>query len=85
MYRIMTLVKEGRDRYSSLYKFLTYEDDYGETVFYEAKDDKELDAKVEEMLNGRYAKKDFVVVQVKDYNIDVDIVANEPETDSTTP
>lgn len=75
-YRIMILIKEYNDKLSSIYKFLTEEDEDGNKKYYETDDIQELDDKVEEMLNGDYAKKDFIVVQVKEYNIDADIVVN---------
>lgn len=76
MYRIMIVKKEGINKLDNFYQFLTTVDEYGNTVAYEAKDLPELDAKVEEMLNGVYAKKDFIIVEVKNYNIDADIAKN---------
>ena len=73
MYRIM-LVTSIRENYESLYKYLTITDDEGNVIPYEAANDDELDAKVESMLNNGYAKNDFIIVTVKDYNINADIV-----------
>lgn len=73
MYRIMLKVKEA-DNFGSLYKFLTTTDEEGNIIPYEVANDDELDAQVELMLNGEYSKRDFVVVSVKDYNINADIV-----------
>lgn len=73
MYRIM-LVTSIRENYESLYKYLTITDDEGNVIPYEAANDDELDAKVESMLNDGYAKNDFIIVTVKDYNINADIV-----------
>ena len=73
MYRIMLVEKEGTNKYNSTYQFMTTVDSEGNKIFYEAADLTELDEKVESMLNGKYAKKDFIIVQVKDYNIDANI------------
>lgn len=73
MYKIMFVRKEGNNKLENMYQFLTVKDAYGNTVAYDAPDLPALDAKVEEMLNGAYAKKDFIIVQEKDYNIDAKI------------
>ena len=72
MYRIMVLVSEKED-YGSLYKYLTITNIDGKIVPYEAATLEELDTQVENMLNGNYAKKDFIIVQATDYNIGADI------------
>lgn len=82
MYRIMLIVKEGSN-YSSLYKYLTVTDESGKKIPYEAATLEELDQKVEEMLNGDYRKKDFIIVQEVTYGIFADIAENvEPEVPS---
>lgn len=73
MYRIM-VVKSKRENYGSLYQYLTTTID-GVTMPVEVNSAEELDTKVEKMLNSEgYSKDDFIVIQVIDYNIDVDIV-----------
>lgn len=73
MYKIMLLAKEGKNAVDSFYQFLTTTDSLGNTIIYDASTLSELDTKVESMLNGNYAKKDFIIVTTKDYNIDADI------------
>lgn len=76
MYRIM-VVKSKRDNYGSLFQFMTTTID-GVTVPFEINTKEELDARIEKMLNTEgYSKDDFIVVQVVDYNIDVDIVPSD--------
>lgn len=84
MYRIMLVVKEGKN-YDSLYKYLTVTNTKGEVVPYEATTIEELDAQVESMLNSDYRKKDFIIVTVTDYDVVADLAENETETpdDST--
>ena len=79
MYRIMVVVKEA-ENYGSLYKYLTVTNTENEVVPYEAATLAELDKQVEGMLNGKYAKKDFIVVQAYDYDIDADFVKNSTES-----
>lgn len=71
MYRIM-LVKSKRDKFASLYQWLTEADEEsGEVGPVEFADKEALDEKVEDMLNnGGYAKSDFIVVKLIDYTID---------------
>lgn len=82
MYKIMLVAKEGASEIDSMYKYMTTIAPDGKTVVYEAADEEILDAKVEEMLNGKFAKKDFIIVQTKDYSIDADIV-KKVEVDPT--
>jgi len=70
MYRIM-LVKSKRDKFASLYQWMTETSDDGEVAIVEFETEDELDAKVENMLNdGGYAKSDFIVVKLVNYTID---------------
>lgn len=83
MYRIM-VVKSKRENYGSLYQYLTTTID-GVTMPVEIKSKEELDVKVEKMLNVEgYSKDDFIVVQVVDYNIDVDIVPSSCDNANST-
>ena len=74
MYRIMIVVKEGKNELDSLYKFLTVTNTEGKVVPFEVDNRQALDAQVEAMLNGEYRKKDFIIVQVTNYSIDTDLV-----------
>ena len=76
MYRIMLVVKEGKN-YDSLYKYLTVTNTQNEVVPYEAATIEELDAQVESMLNGEYRKKDFIIVSVTEYGVEADLAENE--------
>ena len=70
MYRIM-LLKSKREKFASLYQWLTQTGDDGEIFPVELETEDELDAKIEEMLNnGGYAKSDFIVVKLINYTID---------------
>ena len=70
MYRIM-LMKSKKDNYASLYQFMTTTTE-GVNKPLELEDNAALDAKVEDMLNnGGYAKSDFIIVQVVDYDVEV--------------
>lgn len=83
MYRIMLVVKEGKN-YDSLYKYLTVTNTQNEVVPYEAATIEELDVQVESMLNGDYRKKDFIIVQVTDYEVISDLAEN-PDDGEVTP
>lgn len=73
-YYIMT-VKSQRDNFGSLYQFLTTTAIDNEISPVEFNSDEELDIYVEDMLNnGGYSKDDFVIIQIKDYDIKTDIV-----------
>ena len=73
-YYIMT-VKSQRDNFGSLYQFLTTTAIDNEISPVEFDSDEELDIYVEDMLNnGGYSKDDFVIIQIKDYDIKIDIV-----------
>ena len=62
MYRIM-IVTSHRDKYESLYKYLTTTID-GETMPLEIETKEKLDERVEKMLNEEgYSQKDFIVVR----------------------
>jgi len=73
------LVKTKRDNYRSLYQLMTVEDDEGNVSPLEIETKEELDAKIEEMLNGDFAKSDFLVVNVIDYTIDAKDYSDEVE------
>lgn len=83
MYRIMLVAKEGKN-YDSLYKYLTVTNTQGNVVPYEAATIEELDTQVESMLNGEYRKKDFIIVQVTDYEVISDLAEN-PDDGEVTP
>ena len=85
MYRIMT-VTSYRDKYESLYKYMTTTID-GETMPLELPTKEKLDERVEKMLNEEgYSKRDFIVVKVVDYTIDAkDYTDDEEETTTETP
>lgn len=69
MYRIM-IAKSKRDNYQTLYQYLTTYNN-GEITPVGIETDAELDAYVEDMLNnGGYAKNDFLIARVLDYDID---------------
>lgn len=75
IYRIMFVVQE-KDDLGTIYKFDTTEID-GVTQYREFNTETELDDYVEYLLNeGGRAKKDFIVVSVKDYNVKSDIFVN---------
>lgn len=69
MYRIMEVVTEKSNN-NSLYKFKKTVDEHNNEVVLEIADKADLDAYVEGMLNGEYAKKDFIIVEILDYDID---------------
>lgn len=79
MYRIMLVAKEGKADYDSLYKYLTVTNTKNEVVPYEAATIEELDTQVEDMLNGEYRKKDFIIVTVTNYDVVADLAENETE------
>ena len=83
MYRIM-LAKSKKENYGSLYQFLTSTVD-GVTTPVEFSSEQALDTYVETMLNGSYSKSDFIIVQVKDYNIDAVIYQESDNTEETQP
>lgn len=75
IYRIMFVVQE-KSNLETIYKFDTTEID-GEIKYREFNTETSLDDYVEYLLNeGGYAKKDFIVVSVKDYNVKSDIFVN---------
>ena len=82
MYRIM-VVTSHRDKYESLYKYLTTTID-GETMPLELETKAKLDERVEKMLNDEgYSKKDFIVVNVIDYTIDAKDYSDDEATSTT--
>lgn len=84
MYRIMTVAEESANN-SSTYRFYKIKTTKGYKIF-ETDDRSELEAQVEEMLNGDYKKKDVLVVDVIDYSIETDIDDIDPElTPDPTP
>ena len=76
MYRIM-LVKSKKDNDQSLYQFLTTTID-GVTSVLEIEEREELDERVEAMLNNGYAKSDFIIVKVVDYELKAGPYSDEP-------
>ena len=75
VYRIMFAVQQ-KSNYETVYKFDTVELD-GEIKYREFVSETELDTYVESLLNeGGYAKKDFIVVSVTDYDVEADIFKN---------
>lgn len=72
VYRIMFVEKE-KDDLGNIYRFDTIDID-GEIKYREFKTETELDDYVEYLLNDAgYAKKDFIIVSIRDYNVDADI------------
>lgn len=69
MYRIMEVVTEKKNN-NSLYRFMKTVDEKNNEVIVEIETKEELDTFVENLLNGDYAKKDFIIVEVLDYDID---------------
>lgn len=92
MYRIMIVKsKKDKDKYNSLYQFLTYTSE-DLTIPIEFSDIASLDAFVEKLLDeGGYAKSDFIVVKVVDYKVKAEDYTEasadpepEPEPTETT-
>ena len=78
MYRFL-IAKKARKDFGTLYQYLTAEVD-GVISPVECETDEEMDAQVEKMLNeDGYAKSDFIIVKVIDY----DIEATNYTTDTT--
>lgn len=70
MYRFL-IVKSVRKNYEDLYQYLTTKDEDGNVVPVECEDEADMDVQVEKMLNeDGYAKSDFIVVNVVNYDID---------------
>ena len=75
MFRIMEIKEKGID-YTSTYVFKTHNVD-GVILPIEFETLAELDSYVEDLLNNKgYAKSDFIIVEVKDYNVFADIAEN---------
>ena len=82
----MLVAKEGNSEINSLYKYFTISNTEGQIVPYETDTLEELDAQVEKMLNGDYKKKDLLIVQVSDFNINSDLfeeIENAEDTEIT--
>ena len=74
-YRLM-FVEQERENLETVYRFDTIEID-GVTQYREFTTEQELDTYIEDLLNdGGYAKKDFIVVSVVDYDVEADIFVN---------
>lgn len=72
MFNIMLKKEDGID-YTSTYVFKTHNVD-GTILPIEFETLEELDRYVEDLLNNKgFAKSDFIIVEVKDYNIVADI------------
>lgn len=79
MYKIM-VVTSHRDKYESLYKYLTTIKN-GEIMPLEIETKEKLDERVEKMLNEEgYSKRDFIVVRVIDYTIDAKDYSDDENT-----
>jgi len=72
MYKIMIVVEETANN-SSKYQFLKVKNSKGNYVVWETDDKSELENQVENMLNGDYKKKDFIIVEPVKYEIDTNI------------
>lgn len=70
-YRIMFVVS-AKENLESVYKFETTEVD-GVVQCKEYTTDVDLENRVLELLNNGYSKSDFIIVSVRDYDIDTDI------------
>lgn len=70
-YRIMFVVSK-KDNLESLYKFETTEID-GIVQYKEYDNLTDVADRAVELLSNGYSKDDFIIVTVKDYNIDTDI------------
>ena len=84
MYKIMTVVKSGENN-TSTYQFLKVKDEDGNFKVWSADSKTDLETQVESMLNGDYAKKDFIVVEPFNYELDTDIKEGSDTDSSTTP
>ena len=72
MYKIMTIAEQSAND-TSTYRFYKAKDASGKNRIWSTDDKSELEEKVEEMLNGDYKKKDFIVVEVLEYEIETNI------------
>lgn len=77
MYRIM-LVMSKKAAFQSLYQFLTKTVN-GVTEILEIESKEALDTLVESMLNSGYAKSDFIIVRVVDYELSADHYTDETD------
>ena len=82
MYRIMVVVEETANN-TSKYQYLKVKNNKNVHVIWETDDPSVLEEQVESMLNGDYKKKDFIVIQPVDYEIDTNL--NKEIGDSTEP
>lgn len=71
VYRIM-FVASKKNNLESLYKFETTEID-GQIYYKDYTTELDLENRVKELLNSGYSKSDFVIVSVKNYNIETDL------------
>jgi hypothetical protein len=75
-YKIMTVVEQKQNN-GSTYTFYKKKDTDGYMRVFEAADKAELETEVESMLNeGGYSKKQFIIVEQLDYNLDTDITGD---------
>jgi len=75
------VVTSHRDKYESLYKYLTTTSFDGEIMPLEIENKEKLDERVEKMLNEEgYSKRDFIVVRVIDYTIDAKDYSDDEDT-----
>ncbi len=75
-YKIMTVVEQKQNN-GSTYAFYKKKDTDGYMRVFEAADKAELETEVESMLNeGGYSKKQFIIVEQLDYNLDTDITGD---------
>lgn len=82
MYKIMTIAEVSAND-TSTYRFYKSKDSSGRNKVWETDDKSALEEKVEELLNGDYKKKDFIVVEVLDYEIETNI--DDEATDPSNP
>lgn len=82
MYKIMVIADETANN-TSTYRFYRDKDSSGKNSIWQTDDKSVLEEKVEEMLNGDYRKKDFIIVQVIDYEIETNI--EDETTDPSDP
>ena len=82
MYRIM-LVKSRKDGDQSLYQFLT-SSMYGVTKAIDIETKEALDERVEYMLNNGYAKSDFIIVRVIDFELNAGPYSDDSQEEEST-
>ena len=72
-YQIMFVAVE-KENLETVYRFETTDVD-GTIQYKYYTTDLDLENRVKDLLNSGYAKSDFIIVTVKDYNIETDIYA----------